>query len=411
MPAVWFGVPIAILAAWYATLLPSATGYGTAATAAASGAMPFIGALVAGTAAWEGSRLRRARIWGGPWARSGLRIAAGLIVGPFLAGVVATASALVVAHTEASAFPPDPAITAVLILDLVAYASIGFALGVLAPAAIAVPVAVILPVLWLAFVPAMYPVWLRHLTGMYRDCCNLEESLAPQAVLASVLLDVAFIATASIASVIGWRRRWRAIGAVGILAAGLLVGTRPILGMTFAPVIPRDPSLLSCTSGGGAEVCLWPEQTGPSAEILADVIDVRARWLAAGIDAPSAFTEATGQPPAGPLEVHFRDPLTKDSVVMALADAMLPSPSACGHATTGGIALPYLEAWYAAAGGLSSESVQGLDFTVDDVNPSVLTVVKQLSQASVSVRQAWAAKALSIARTCEDIAVDLRVGG
>ena len=96
---------------------------------------------------------------------------------------------------------------------------------------------------------------------------------------------------------------------------------------------------------------------------------------------------------------------------MALADGMLPSPSGCGHATRGGIALPYLEAWFAAAGGLSPASLQGLDVTVDDVNPSVLTVVKQLSQANVSVRRAWAAKALTIAQTCEDIAPDLRVGG
>ena len=411
MPAAWFGVPITILAALYATLLPSPPGYGTAATAAASGALPFIGAFVAGTAAWEGSRLRRAQIWGGPWARSGLRIATGLLVGPVLAGLVATTTAIVVAHSGAKAFPPDPMIAGVLLLDILAYASVGFALGILAPAAIAVPVAVVLPVLWLAFVPAMYPVWLRHLTGMYRDCCNLEESLAPQAVLASVVLDIAFIATASIASVISWPRRWRAVGAVGILAAGLLVGTSVVSGMTFAPITARDASLLSCATGVGAVVCLWPEQTAASTEILADVVDVRTHWLAAGIDAPTTFTEASGEPAAGAMEVHFRDPLSKDSVIMALADGMLPSPSGCGHATRGGIALPYLKAWFAAAGGLSPASLQGLDVTVDDVNPSVLTVVKQLSQANVSVRRAWAAKALTIAQTCEDIAPDLRVGG
>jgi hypothetical protein len=411
MPAAWFGVPITMLAAWYATLLPSPPGYGTAATAAASGALPFIGAFVAACAAWEGSRLRRARIWGGPWARSGLHMAAGLLVGPVAAGLVATTAAVVVAHAGATAFPPDLAIVGVLTLDILAYASIGFALGILAPAALAVPIAAVLPVLWLAFVPAMYPVWLRHLTGMYRDCCSLEQSLAPQAVLASVVLDVAFIATASVACVVSWPRLWRAVGAVGILAAGSLVGIRVASGLTFAPVMPRDASLLSCASGGGSEVCLWPEHAAASTQILATIADVRTRWLAAGIDAPTTFTEASGEHAPGAIEVHLRDPLSKDGVIIALADGMLPPLAGCGRATTGGIAIPYLQAWYAAAGGLSPTSLQGLDAPGDDVNPSILTVVDQLTQANASVRRAWAAKAAAIGQTCEDIAPDLRVGG
>ena len=74
MPAWWFAAPLAVGAAWYATLLPSPPGYGTAATAAASGALPFIGAFVAGSAAWEGARLQRAGIWGGPWVRRGAQM-------------------------------------------------------------------------------------------------------------------------------------------------------------------------------------------------------------------------------------------------------------------------------------------------------------------------------------------------
>ncbi len=409
MPAAWFAIPVAMLVAWYATLLPSPPGYGTAATAAASGAMPFIGAFVAASAAWEGSRLRRG-VWGGPWARSGQRIAAGVLIGPVAAGAAAATAAIVVAHAGAAAFPPDLAIIIVLIIDILAYASVGFALGILAPRALAVPVAAVLPVLWLAFVPAMYPVWLRHLTGMYRDCCSLEHALAPQAVLASVTLSGAFIATASILSFVSWPRLWRTMAAVGILALGFRIGIAAASGLTYAPVVPRDTALMSCASDDGAEACVWPEHAAELPSIVATIADVRTRWLAAGIDAPTTFTEASGAHNPGTLEVHLRDPLSEDGIIMALAGGMVPRPD-CGHATRGGIAIPYLEAWYAAAGGLSRASLQSLDAPGNDLNPSILTVVDQLTQADEPERREWAARAAEIGQTCEDVAPDLRVRG
>lgn len=411
MPAAWFSLPMAIVAGWYATLLPSAPGYGLAATAAASSALPFIAAYVAASAAWEGSRLRRSRIWGGPWARSGLRVAAGLLVFPVASGLVATTAAIIVAHARASAFPPDPVIVGVLIVDLLVYASVGLALGIVAPAALAVPAAAIMPVLWLAFVPAIDPEWLRHLTGMYRDCCGLEQSLAPQAVLASVAMDIAFIATVSVACVVSWPRLRRALGAVGILATGALVGIHFASGLSFAPVVPRDTSLLSCAAVGGAEVCLWPEHAAASIQIDATIADVRGRWLAEGIDAPSTFTEASGGQAPGAIEIHPQDPLTNDAIIMALARGMLPPLGGCGRATTGGIAVPYLVAWYAAAGGLSQTSLQALDVPGDGVSPPILTVVDQLTHASPSVRRTWAARAAVISQSCDGVVPDLQVGG
>lgn len=410
MPAAWFALPITILAAWYATLMPAPPGYGTAATAAASGALPFIGAFVAATAAWEGSRLRRSGIWGGPWARSRLHIAAGLLSGPVIAGLVATTAAIVVSHAAAAAFPPDLAIVGVITVDILAYASVGFALGILAPSALAVPAAAILPILWLAFVPAMYPIWLRHLTGMYRDCCSLEQSLAPQAVFASVAMNLAFIEIAAVACVTTRPRIWRALGIGAVLTAAVLFSVRVASGLTFAPVMPRDASLLSCESKEGVRVCLWPEHATASAQLLSAITTVRERWIDAGIDAPTTFTEAWGGRATGAIEVHLPDPISNDGVIMALARGRLPPVPDCGRATTGAMAIPYLQAWYAAAGGLSPTALQALDEPGDDVNPSILGAVDQLARAEASVRRAWEAKAAAIGQTCEDIAPDLRVG-
>lgn len=418
MPAAWFAVPMAVVAAWYASLLPSPPGYGTAATAAASGTLPFIGAFVAGSTAWEGARLQRAGIWGGPWVRRGARIAAGLLVGPIAAGLLAVAVAVVVAHARAGAFPPDLAILGVMTVDVITYASVGFALGLVAPLALAVPLAAMLALFWTAFVPAMDPIWLRHLTGMYRDCCGLAETLAPPAVLASIVVDVAILATAALAVRVGWPRRWRAATAATVLVAASFVGIQAASSLTYAPVMARDPSLLTCTTGNGVEICLWPEHS-PSATMLVGAIgDVRANWEAAGIEAPAAFTEAAGQQVPGTLEVHLPGALTRDGVIVALAVGMLPPAPNCAGATTGGaqvattggMAFAYLKAWYAAAGGLSSTSLQALDTPGDDINPSVLTVVKELSEATVSVRQSWAANAVATSQSCDDAVPDIRVG-
>jgi len=408
MPAAWFVVPLTFFAIWYVSLLPSQLGYGTAATAAASGALPFIASFVGATSAWEAARLRRSGIWGGPWSRRGLQIAAGLVAGPFIAGLLTLAAAVITAHALAAAPTPNTAIVAVMILNLVAYSSIGFALGIRLPTPLAVPLAAILPMLWLAFVPAMYPVWLRHLTGMYRDCCLLEQTIAPQAVIASAALDLAFIAAAIVACADRRPRLHRALMAIGFLGGGFLVGVLFAAGLTFAPVIPRDPSLLSCTSTGATEVCLWPEHADAENQILATVSEVRERWLASGIKAPTTFTEAAGAHPPETAEVHFRD-LSEDGMILALADGMLPPLNACGQATMGGVAIPFLEAWYAASGGLSHKSLEALNVPGDSLNPPLLTVVDQLTMADESTRRAWEVRAATIAQTCGAVVPDLRV--
>jgi hypothetical protein len=408
MPAAWFGVPLAILAAWYASLLHSAPGYGLAATGLASGTMPFIGAFVAASSAWEAGRLRRARIWGGPWVRGGLRIAAGLVTVPIIAGVLATLTASGVSLAQAAAFPPDLVILAVLVLDVLVWASIGFTLGIRTPTALAVPTAAILPILWLAFVPAMYPVWLRHLTGMYRDCCALDEGLAGQAVLASVAMDLAFLAAALILAS-RWDPRGRAIGALAVVLVAAIVGAQAASSLGFAPVAPRDPSLLSCASVSGADICLWPEHVASAGLIQTTVADVRQRWLAADIDAPSRYSESSSETSSGTLAFHPIDPLTRDGVIMAMADGMLPRIPCGAYGTTGGVALGYLEAWYAAAGGLTAASLGSLDAPGHDNNPSILSAVDALTQASPSVRRAWVARAVAISQSCEDIVPDLRV--
>lgn len=409
-PAAWLCLPMAILAAWYATLLHSAPGYGVAATASASGTLPFVGAFVAGCSAWEGARLRRAAIWRGAWVRPGWVVATGALALPVAGGMLALAAAVVASLAKAGSVSPDVAIVALAVLDLIVMASVGFLLGLRLPSALAVPVAIVLPVLYLAFVPAMYPVWLRHLTGMFRDCCGLSEALAPAAIVASLAASAGILGATAIGLATTWERpvpRWAA--GAGVLTVAFAVAGVSASGLTYAPVTARDASVLACETAGETTVCLWPEHVGSAVLIGETVNDVRQRWAAAGIVSPLLVSEAGGVTTTTTLKVRLPDPLIRDGVILSLATGMLPTDPGCDAATTGAIANSYLQAWYAAAGGLAPASPQGLDMAGDDVNPSVLDVIDALWKAQPDARRTWVDRARATATSCEEIVPDLRV--
>lgn len=408
-PAVWFAIPIWVLAGWYVTLLSAPAGYGVAATGAATSTLPFIGAFVGGTAAWEGSRLRRGAIWGGPWPRHLVQIALGATAPAIVAGWMAFAVAVAVALTTTNSFPPNMAMVGVVAVDVVAYAAVGFAIGCLAPPALAIPVAALLPLLWLAFTPAMHPVWLRHLTGMYRDCCLVSEALAPRAVLASIAVDLGFIVSAAVACLVTLTPRRRALTVVTVLGAAVVFGVGAVGGMTYAPVVARDPAALQCKTDSGTSICLWPEHASAGPQLLELTAEVRAAWSAAGVKAPALFTEALG--PHGPdvASVVLPDPITRDRTILALSDALIPPTVECPIISAEGIAGLYLEGWIAAAGGLSHESLAQIDLPADGTNKSLVDTVRDLRAATPAARAKWTEAAMAATQVCTDTAPDLRV--
>lgn len=417
MPAFWFALPIILLAGGYGTALYPADHYGLGATAMGTGALPFVAGFTAATAAWEGARLRRT-VWWSPNVRSRLAIAAWAVLPSVLIGVVAMLAAVGVLLVRSGATVPDPMLLAVATLDLVAWAVVGFAVGILLPVPVAVPVGILLPFVWLAFVPAIYPVWLRHLTGMFRDCCGLAEGLAPAAIGASVLADIGIIAAAAV--LIGGNRSARRIGASALaLAVPLVAGVVLVSGMTYAPVVPRDPALLTCQERAGLTLCVWPEHV-PQADALATVAsDVRSRWLAAGIEAPAVFTEAArSAAPAGSLAFGVSG-TAPDDVIRALAEAMTPQQPECVDPTTGdsmgtsgGVAAQWLLAWYAAAGGMSQGRLieeYGSQWGMGGTTLDPLPTVDALWEVSPEARRAWAAHAAALVTTCEEVEPDLTV--
>jgi hypothetical protein len=411
MPAFWFAIPIAIFAGWYASLLYPSDGYAVGATAAGTGTLPFVGPFCAACAAWEGSRLRRAQLWNAPSVRSQATIALWSLLPTVLVGLLAVIVAISIELARLGAGLPDMRFVAMALLDLIAYSALGFAAGLLLPFAVAGPLAIVVAFVWLAFVPAIQPVWLRHLTGMFRDCCGLQEDLAPRALLASSIVDLGIIGAAAL--LVARSTVWRRVGgAVATLTVAVASGVLLVGGMTYAPAIPRDTTALECRTITDATVCTWPEHQARADEVADIVANVRAGWQLANIDAPSLFTEAHPTVvPADALSFRFVSwSSTRDDIVRALAAAMLPTWPDCPGGPTGVVALEYLEAWHAASGGMSPEGLrQHYDHAGDGINPDVLTVVEQLDAATPETRRAWVSRAEGQSQVCDEWPLDLAV--
>ena len=417
MPALWLAVPMVLLAAPYGTALYPSDHYGLGATAMASGVLPFVGGFVAATAAWEGARLRRP-VWPTPIVRSRLAVAGWAVLPSVVVGLAAVVAASVVLLARSGATVPDARVLAVAALDLVAWAAAGFALGILLPVPVAVPAGILLPFIWFAFIPAVYPVWMRHFTGMFRDCCSLAEDLSSAAVAASALADIGILAAAAVA--IGGAASLRRAGASFLaLAVPMTAAVILVQGMIYAPVVPRDPAMLTCREGAGVTLCVWPEHLPNADPLIGIVSGVRERWVAAGIEAPSVFTEAARSvAPAGSL-AYMVAGTAPDNVIGALADAMTPQQPACidpatgdSMGTTGGIAADWLRAWYAAAGGMSEGRLvkdYGSEWGMGGTTLDPLPTVDALWKVSPEARRAWVARAAAYVATCDEVEVDLTV--
>jgi hypothetical protein len=412
MPAFWLALPLIAFAAWYVTLLYPSDGYALDAATKASMTIAFVGAICAACAAWEGSRLRRAGVWQAPSVRSRWSIALWHVLPIVAVGLSAIIAAMLIQAARSQAGPPDARIVLMTLLDLVSYSAAGFALGLVMRFAVAGPLALIATFVWIGFVPAIEPVWLRHLTGMFRDCCGLAQDLAWPPVIASTLLDAAIISAAA-AAVAGSRLTWLRVGAgVAVLVVAFNAGSSLVEGMTYLPAVARDATLLNCDSDHGVTLCTWPEHRARAAEIGAVAAEVRSVWLDAGMSSPSTFTEA--DPTVAPSDaLAFQidgNTATRDNMISSFAQGMLPSWPACpspipgvAAGSTGGSAFPYLQAWYEASGGMTEAALQasyGGALSEPDY-PAPLDVVAQLWHVGPEARRDWIKRTERATQQCD----------
>lgn len=163
------------------------------------------------------------------------------------------------------------------------------AVAVRVPSALAVPLAVIVTWLAIAYPPSIGLVWPRHMTGTFAGCCSAYEALSIRAIGATLLLAVASVIIA-----VALSSKRPALWVLTVLpVAGLLaVGIRMVERLGWDSVVPRPSSELVCEQHGTTQVCLWPEHEELFEVVGAETSIVRDRLGASGIRTPQTFTEA-----------------------------------------------------------------------------------------------------------------------
>lgn len=149
---------------------------------------------------------------------------------------------------------------AVNLLQIVSLLLFGLGAGLWLRPAFAAPLALVVPFAAMSYPISMNALWVRHLTGLFMDCCSTGSVLAWRAVSGPVLvnLSVALVALVAISVRLGGHRIKVARSLCGLAAAGTLVvvSIEAVHDVGPFPSAPRSSDELRCRN----DVCLWPEE-------------------------------------------------------------------------------------------------------------------------------------------------------
>jgi hypothetical protein len=406
-PAVWLTLPTLILSILYVTRAIYPNNYGVAATAGATSSMAFLVGFVAMTAAWEAARLRRGGIWDAPHTRSRLEVAIIAVSPSIVLGAVFLLGTVVAASVYGQAGLPEIRIVVVGFIAICAWSLVGFLAGLRLPMSVSLPSMLLAPFLWFAFVPALPVEWLRHLSGMYRDCCRIGADIAPAALLAGLTMNVTIIVVALYA-IGALRMRWSRIVATAILVVGVMVSSAFAWNVGPIPEVARDRSALKCSTVSATELCLWPEHDGPSQVYRPTLNTVIVALARDGLPIPGRWSEELASPSSGDtlsLDLWKSDP---DAVRWSIAQGLAPWP-ACSEAPNTSfseITNDVLRGWwFTAMGGSEAMLQENLGWLIAEPSQNGVPPIKELYRAvdaaSVASRVAWLERLTSLAAECQ----------
>jgi len=406
-PAVWLTLPTLILSILYVTRAIYPNNYGVAATAGATSSMAFLVGFVAMTAAWEAARLRRGGIWDAPHTRSRLEVAIIAVSPSIVLGAVFLLGTVVAASVYGQAGLPEIRIVVVGFIAICAWSLVGFLAGLRLPMSVSLPSMLLAPFLWFAFVPALPVEWLRHLSGMYRDCCRIGADIAPAALLAGLTMNVTIIVVA-LYTIGALRMRWSRIVATAILVVGVMVSSAFAWNVGPIPEVARDRSALKCSTVSATELCLWPEHDGPSQVYRPTLNTVIVALARDGLPIPGRWSEELASPSSGDtlsLDLWKSDP---DAVRWSIAQGLAPWP-ACSEAPNTSfseITNDVLRGWwFTAMGGSEAMLQENLGWLIAEPSQNGVPPIKELYRAvdaaSVESRVAWLERLTSLAAECQ----------
>ncbi len=289
----WLTLPAATIVGqlFISSTFPTGSGYGLSENIRAYGALVLIAPIAALGGALTAGRLRRSAVLqSGPHGRSPSRVWASIAGPPAVAFSVLISTFMAATAASAGAFPlPDPRLAVAAAIQSLAYVLFGLALGANLPAVLAIPAALVVPYVVIAFPPALSTYWLRHVTGISSNCCWIYEDLPQRAFTAHLAFSMA-LALAAAAALPRWNARASVTrAALAILATGSLV-TACLSAQIFGPSAnePRAGAPY-CSSRSGVELCLWPEHEKNRAS--SEQVLRRILGESDGLDIPNKFTE------------------------------------------------------------------------------------------------------------------------
>ncbi|GAA0299179.1 hypothetical protein GCM10010302_42160 [Streptomyces polychromogenes] len=383
-------------------------GYGPAVFGQAAYALPFVIAACAGSAAWEGARLRRGGVFDQAPVRGRLGIVIPVLVPVWLMGVSGLLSALAFAAV-ATGTAPAPSHLGMLGAEglLAAAATLtGYLAGRILPGIAAGPVALTAGFCLAAFPVSMDSAWPRQLVaGEFSMCCSTASVIDPRALWAPLIFAGGLCAAALLLV----HRPTPRNGAVALLlaAAGATAALPSARGLGYGSVTARADAELVCDTAGRPRVCLWPE-VAADGQVVAQTRTFAARLEQAGVPMPASLTGARTRT-LGPGEArlgltgHLRG---AEDVAGSLTSALLPPNGvpACARTTGQYRASAPLAAWLTAVA-LQSPPRPGR------LSPDDTVLVQQVLRAPREQQLAWFEYNRQALTTCDRPALLTLPGG
>jgi hypothetical protein len=290
------------------------------------------------SAAFEGSRWRRARLSSAPNVRSTIWVLF-VQLGPVIClGCLAQLFGFLILARGTWGSPGHPPL--ILIPTFVAiilfHVALGYMLGRLLPTAIGIAAALFASYAWLGFTWASSYAPPRYLAGLViSDCCSVERQLDPASAivafgfnaLTGVVLVVAVTALPQLRRIPQGVCASTAVIAVGAITA---VSLSAASGLGYTSDRPRSMSEAVC-AGREPKVCLFPEQThyrDPTAAIRT----AAANMTQAGIAVPQTIRPASAASSRTTLNMIVNPHMSDGDLIHSFAAAFMPPTVAayCG---------------------------------------------------------------------------------
>ena len=369
--AAWLSLPLICGIVLYAQgdlVQWATTGYWESASGKAAYLLFMIAPAAALAGAWEGGRIRRARVAGWAPARSQLRIATAHLLPVFAMVAVGVTAAFAATASTALGAPgfPDPWMILLCLAVGCSHAVLGYAAGLLLPVPVSLPLCLAVSYVWTAYTGTVEPLWLRYLTGMYLDDCCALDQVPKTGVLVSPVVMALGLATAGGLLIAARRRLPAALGAVVAVAVGFALAAWPVHHLGADPTRARTGT--QC-AGTGPQICLWPEQQRAADRIRLTVRTGYARLAAAGLHLPDIVKASDDARQHGALTLLASTSPTTQEITDDLSQAILPAdPPACSEDTPypGNAAYGPLQAWLDLAQGGTGQLLAG-EVTATDI--------------------------------------------